>query len=114
MAILQDIWQLGQKVLALTKTTENNTASIKKLHQQQQKLTKEVIRLKQELELERQKSQHQKELHQSEINRYKAELDNKLKELEILLLRAKIDAKSQTRDKKNKSNYLESGQDEDE
>lgn len=49
MAILPDIWQLGQKVLALTKTTENNTANIKKLHQQQQKLTKEVIKLKQEL-----------------------------------------------------------------
>ncbi len=26
MAILQDIWQLGQKVLALTKTTETNIA----------------------------------------------------------------------------------------
>ena len=113
MAILQDIWQLGQKILALTKTTEKNTASIKRLQQQQLKLTKEVIRLRQELELERQNNKHQKELYQSEINRYKAELDNKLKELEILLLRAKIDAASPTPDK-NQSNYLESGQDEEE
>ena len=67
MTIWQNVWQLGQKVLALTKTTESNTASIKKLQQQQLKLTKEVIKLKQELELERQKSQHQKELYQSEI-----------------------------------------------
>lgn len=113
MAILQDILQLGQKVLALTKTTENNTANIKRLQQQQLQLTREVIRLKQELELERHNNKHQKELYQSEINRYKAELDNKLKELEILLLRAKIEGTSQTTDK-NKSNYLESGQDEEE
>jgi seryl-tRNA synthetase len=113
MAVWQDIWQLGQKVLALTKTTETNTSEIKKLQEQQLKLTKEVIRLKQELELERQKNLHQKELYQSEINRYKAELDNKLKELEILLLRAKIDAQTPTPDK-NQSNYLESGKDEDE
>lgn len=111
MAILQDIWQLGQKVLALTKTTETNTASIKKLQQQQLKLTKEVIRLKQELELERQKSQYQKELYQSEINRYKAELDNKIKELEILLLRAKIDAQASA-SSEDRANYLESGTDE--
>lgn len=39
--------------------------------------------------------QQQKELYQSEINRYRAELDNKLKELEILLLKAKIDSQSQ-------------------
>jgi hypothetical protein len=57
MAIWQDIWQLGQKVLALTKTTETNTSEIKVLKQQQLKLTREVIRLKQELELERQKNQ---------------------------------------------------------
>lgn len=113
MAIWQDIWQLGRKVLALTKTTETNTASIKKLQQQQLKLTKEVIRLKQELELERQKSQHQKELYQSEINRYKAELDNKLKELEIFLLRAKIDSQALSSNK-NQSNYLKSGKDEEE
>ncbi|MGL5940566.1 MAG: hypothetical protein ACRC2S_09300 [Waterburya sp.] len=50
---------------------------------------------------------HQKELYQSEINRYKAELDNKLKELEILLLRTKIDAQVSTMDR-NQSNYLES------
>lgn len=31
MAIWQDVWQLGQKVLALTKTTETNTSEIKKL-----------------------------------------------------------------------------------
>lgn len=104
MAVWQDIWQLGQKVLALTKTTEINTSEIKKLQEQQLKLTKEVIRLKQELELERQKNLHQKELHQSEINRYQAELDNKLKELEILLLRAKIDAQASIPDQ---SNYLE-------
>ncbi len=103
---------MGQKVFALTRTTENNTVNIKRL-QQQLKLTKEVIRLKQELELERQKNKHQKELYQSEINRYKAELDNKLKELEILLLRAKIDAASPTPNK-NQSNYLESAQDEEE
>ncbi|MEM8780457.1 MAG: hypothetical protein AAGF26_16635 [Cyanobacteria bacterium P01_G01_bin.49] len=102
---------MGQKVLALSKTTENNTANIKKLQQQQLKLTKEVIRLKQELELERQKNQHQQELYQSEINRYKAELDNKLKELEILLLRAKIDAQTPNPDK-NQSSYLESGKNE--
>jgi len=113
MTIWQNIWQLGQKVLALTKTTESNTVSIKKLQQQQLKLTKEVIRLKQELGLERQKSQHQKELYQSEINRYKAELDNKLKELEILLLRAKIDTQS-TNSEQNKSNHLESDKDEEE
>jgi hypothetical protein len=54
MAVWQDIWQLGQKVLALTKTTETNTSEIKKLQEQQLKLTREFIRLKQELELERQ------------------------------------------------------------
>ncbi|MEM8719177.1 MAG: hypothetical protein AAGE84_07685 [Cyanobacteria bacterium P01_G01_bin.39] len=111
MAIWQEIWQLGQKVLALTKTTETNTASIKKVHQQQLKLTKEVIKLKQELEIERQKSQHQKELYQSEINRYKAELDNKFKELEILLLRAKINSQASTSNK-NQSNYLKLGKEE--
>lgn len=113
MAIWQDIWQLGQKVLALTKTTETNTSEIKKLQQQQLKIAKELIRLKQELELEKQKNLHQKELYQSEINRYKAELDNKLKELEILLLRAKIDAQTPASNK-NQSNYLESGKDEEE
>jgi hypothetical protein len=113
MAVWQDIWQLGQKVLALTKTTETNTSEIKKLQEQQLKLTREVIRLKQELELERQKNIHQKELYQSEINRYKAELDNKLKELEILLLRTKIDAQTSTPDR-NQSNYLKSGKDEEE
>ncbi len=113
MAVWQDIWQLGHYVLALTQTTETNTSEIKKLQEQQLKLTREVIRLKQELELERQKNLHQKELYQSEINRYKAELDNKLKELEILLLRTKIDAQASTSDK-NQSNYLESGKDEDE
>jgi hypothetical protein len=61
---------LGQKVLALTQTTETNTSDIKKLQQQQLKLTKEVIRLKQELELERQKSQHQEKFYQSEIQRF--------------------------------------------
>jgi hypothetical protein len=111
MAVWQDIWQLGQKVLALTKTTETNTSEIKKIQEQQLKLTREVIRLKQELELERQKNIHQKELYQSEINRYKAELDNKLKELEILLLRTKIDAQTSTPDR-NQSNYLKSGKDE--
>lgn len=50
MAIWQDVWQLGQKVLALTKTTETNTSEIKKPKQQQLKLTRKVIRLKQELE----------------------------------------------------------------
>ncbi|MGL4883517.1 MAG: hypothetical protein ACRC8K_21035, partial [Waterburya sp.] len=80
---------------------------VKKLQEQPLKLTREVIRLKQELELERQKNLHQKELYQSEINRYKAELDNKLKELEILLLRTKIDAQVSTMDR-NQSNYLES------
>jgi seryl-tRNA synthetase len=113
MAVWQDIWQLGQKVLALTQTTETNTSEIKKLQEQQLKLTREVIRLKQELELERQSNLHQKELYQSEIKRYKAELDNKLKELEILLLRAKIDAQASTPDK-NQSNYLEPGKDEQE
>lgn len=113
MTIWQDIWQLGQKVLALTKTTETNTADIKKLQEQQLKLIKVVTRLKQELELERQKSQHQKELYQSEIDRYKAELDNKLKGFEILLLRAKIDAQASTPDK-NQSNYLEPGKTEEE
>ncbi|MGL6345193.1 MAG: hypothetical protein ACRC80_39335 [Waterburya sp.] len=113
MAVWQDIWQLGQKVLALTQTTETNTSEIKKLQEQQLKLTREVIRLKQELELERQKNLHQKELYQSEINRYKAELDNKLKELEILLLRTKIDAQASTMDR-NQSNYLESGKNEEE
>jgi seryl-tRNA synthetase len=113
MAIWQDIWQLGQKVLALTQTTEANTSEIEKLQQQQLKLTKKVVRLGQELELERQKNLHQKELYRSEINRYKAELDNKLKELEILLLRAKIDAQASTPDK-NQSKYLESGKHEEE
>ncbi|MEN9521157.1 MAG: hypothetical protein RLZZ381_3745 [Cyanobacteriota bacterium] len=113
MAVWQDIWQLGQKVLALTKTTETNTSEIKKLQEQQLKLTREFIRLKQELELERQKNLHQKQLYQSEINRYKAELDNKLKELEILLLRTKIDAQASTPDR-IQSNYLKSGKDEEE
>lgn len=111
MTVWQNVWQLGQKVLALTKTTETNTASIKKIQQQQLKLTKEVIRLKQELGLERQKTKHQQELYQSELNRYKAELDNKLKELEILLLRAKIDAKTLSSDR-DQSGYLESKKDE--
>lgn len=110
MSVWQDLWQLGQKVLALTQTTETNTSEIKKLQEQQLKLTREVIRLKQELELERQKNLYQKELYQSEINRYKAELDNKLKELEILLLRTKIDAQASTPDR-NQSNYLKSGKD---
>jgi hypothetical protein len=113
MAVWQDIWQLGQKVLALTKTTETNTSEIKKLQEQQLKLTREFIRLKQELELERQKNLHQEQLYQSEINRYKAELENKLKELEILLLRTKIDAQASTRDR-IQSNYLKSGKDEEE
>ena len=68
------------------------------------------IRLKQELELERQKNQQQKEVYQLEINKYKAELDNKLKDLEIMLLRAKIDARTSNPDK-NQSRYLESGED---
>lgn len=51
MTIWQDIWQLSQKVLALTKTTETNTFEIKKLQQQQLKIAEEVIRLKQELEI---------------------------------------------------------------
>ena len=113
MAIWQDVWQLGQKVLALTKTTETNTSEIKKLKQQQLKLTREVIRLKQELELERQKNQQQKEVYQLEIDKYKAELNNKLKDLEIMLLRAKIDARASNPDT-DRSLYLESGQDEDE
>ena len=108
MAIWQDIWQLGQKVLALTKTTEANTSEIKKLKQQQLKLTREIIRLKQELELERQKNQQQKEIYQLEINQYKAELDNKLKDLEIMLLRAKINSQTSTPD--INPNYLESRQ----
>jgi len=110
MTIWQSVWQLGQKVLALTKTTETNTSSIKKLQQQQLKLTREVIRLKQELELERQNNQHQKEFYQSEILRYKAELDNKFKDLEILLLRAKIDSQASNLDQKNQPNELESGE----
>ena len=81
------------------------------LQQQQLKLTNQVIKLKQELELEKQKNLHQKELYQSEINRYKIELDNKLKELEILLLRTKIDAQNFTSDGYS-SNYIESGKDE--
>jgi hypothetical protein len=113
MAVWQDIWQLGQKVLALTQTTETNTSEIKKLQEQQLKLTREVIRLKQELELERQKNLHQKELYRSEINRYKAELDNKLKDLEILLLRTKIDAQAPTLGR-NQANYLQSGNNEEE
>jgi ABC-type uncharacterized transport system ATPase subunit len=111
MAIWQDIWQLGQKVLALTKTTETNTSEIKVLKQQQLKLTREVIRLKQELELERQKNQQQKEIYQLEIAKYQAELDNKFKELEIILLRAKIDAQASNLDK-NQAKYLELGEDE--
>ena len=111
MAIWQNVWQLGQKVLALTNTTETNTSEIKKLKQQQLKLTREVVRLKQELGLERQKNQQQKEVYQLEIDKYKVELDNKLKDLEIILLRAKIDARSSNPDT-NQSNYLESGKDE--
>ncbi|MGB5637413.1 MAG: hypothetical protein WBM44_12115 [Waterburya sp.] len=110
MSLWNNIWQLGQKVLALTKTTETHASEIKKLQQQQLKLIRVVNKLKQELELERQKNQQQKEVYQLEINKYKAELNNKLKDLEIMLLRAKIDARASSPDK-NQSHYLQSGED---
>ncbi len=112
MGIWQDVWRLGQKVLALTKTAENNTDRIESLEQNQVKLTKIIARLKQDLELERQKNQHQAALYQSEISRYKVELDNKLKELEILLLRTKIDA--QNSPTSNQSRQLEDGEEKEE
>ena len=105
MVIWQDVQRLGQKVLALTKTAENNTDRIESLEQNQVKLTKIIARLKQDLELERQKNQQQKALYQSEISRYKVELDNKLKKLEILLLRTKIDAQNSSTS--NQSRQLE-------
>ena len=112
MGIWQDVWLLGQKVLYLTKTAENNTARIESLDQYQVKLTKIISRLKQYLELERQKNHHQAALYQSEISRYKVELDNKLKELEILLLRTKIDA--QNPPTSNQSRQLKDGEEKEE
>ena len=87
----QKIIELSQKILKVTNKTEENAGKINQLQKNQLILSREIAKLKTDLKLERQKNQQQKEYYRSEIERFKAESDNKIKELEILLLRAKTE-----------------------